>query len=188
MWSVSEVRIVPTCLVSTCFCGVGIVSKRLPRPSSEPFLLHAGTLLSLCLLFSFSPPPPSPRPWALRGTCLLKWSRPQDGRFRACRVPSRGIGSASWLSFSAWSVKSGPRSTPTIGLLSRTIAQGHIPRVTPSVSSVHREISQLKTTCVACAEPWVQSIISSPPPTKSLHIITCCWRGGFYVTGSNIPP
>ena len=25
-------------MVSTCFCGVGIVSKRLPRPSSEPFL------------------------------------------------------------------------------------------------------------------------------------------------------
>lgn len=64
---VSEVRIVLTCLVSMCFCGVGRVLKRLPRPYSGSFHLHAGTFLSVSAFFFFLSCTPNPQAMGSQG-------------------------------------------------------------------------------------------------------------------------
>lgn len=107
-----------------------------------PFPPHAWMLLSLFLLSRFSFPPflPPPRPWAPKGICQLRWSRLQGARCRACRAPSREAANVSWPSFLAWSVTSGPRSTPTTGLLPRTHPRG----LTPPASSLLQRNRQVK--------------------------------------------
>lgn len=110
-------------LVSGYFHGMGVVLARAFLPSLAPGLFppHTCTLLSVFLLLPFCllPLSRSPRPWAPRGTSQLRWSRLRDARYRACRAPSRETVNASWPNFLAWSVTSGPRSTPTTGLLPR---------------------------------------------------------------------
>lgn len=52
-----RIGIVLTCPVSRCFCGVYVVLKRFSKLFLGSSLLHAGTFLSLFLLFSVFPLP-----------------------------------------------------------------------------------------------------------------------------------
>lgn len=154
-----------SCLVSGCFCGVGRVF--FPGLTQRPSFYMSGPFF-LCVCCSSTRPDPRhlSRPWAHRGTCLPKWSRPQDVRSRACRAPNRETGSAFWLSFLAWSVTSGPRSTPTTGLLSRTtLRDTSLESDSFCLLPPQRNASQNHLCSMHSA--WAQSIV--PPPCPQNH-------------------
>lgn len=122
--------------------------------------------------FSFLSPT-SPRPWAPRGTCPLRWSRLQDARYRACRAPSKEIGNVSWPSFLAWSVTSGPRSTPTTGLLPRTHTRSLEGPTPPSSSPLQRNPQESPPTMILFTFSFHRNSgsKSNNSPVKSINIL-----------------
>lgn len=144
---VSEDRGCAAVLVSGCFRGMGGLEGRSLWPCSRTFSSTClDPLFSVSSVFSSTPSSPS-RPWAPRETCPQKWSRLPGARCRACRAPSRKIENSSWPSFLAWSARSGPRSTPTTGLL---------PRTNPSAQLLLKRNPQIR-------------IASHPNPTLLFH-------------------